>query len=137
MYDGQQLGDPGEVVEGLANIELPLAHGGDPLDDVEEESGTPAGSEHEDDHQEHLDDLLPALVDLLGLVLIALGLLLDEGSLRRCSAHGRASSLLVGNIETSGEGGGGRVQGNLLVMGWTWSEGCSHREGSCLIDGAS
>ena len=105
MYDGQQLRDPGEVVEGLANIELPLAHGGDPLDDVQEESGTPACSEHEDDDQEHLDDLLPALVDLLGLVLIALGLLLDEGSLRRGSAHGRTSSLLVGYIETSGEGG--------------------------------
>ena len=79
----------------MAHVELPLAHGGDPFDDVEEEPGTPAASEHKDDHQQHLDDLFPALIDLLRLVVIAFGLLLEEGSLRRGSAHGCASSLFL------------------------------------------
>ena len=107
MDDWQQLSDPGEVVERLADIELPLAHGSDPLDDVEEEPGAPAPGEHQDDHQQHLDDLLPALIDLLRLVVIAFGLLLEECSLRRGSAHGGTSSLLFRDIETSGEGSRG------------------------------
>ena len=65
----------------LAHIKLPLPHGRDPLDDVEQEPGAPAGREHQDDDQQHLDDLLPALVDLVGLVDCAGALLHHEDSL--------------------------------------------------------
>ena len=82
--DGEQLGDPGEVVEGLAHIELPLPQGRHPLDDVEQEPWAPAHREYQDDHQQHLDDLLPALVNLVRLVDRVLVLVHDEDSLTRC-----------------------------------------------------
>ena len=82
MNHGKHLCNPGEVVECLTVVvELPFFHWSNPLDDVEEEPGTPAGSEHADDDQQHLDDLLPTLVDLLGLVDSCLALLLDKVSL--------------------------------------------------------
>lgn len=62
-------------------VELPFLHGCNPLDDVEQEPWTPAGSEHTNDDQQHLDDLFPALVDLLGLVDSCLTLLLHKCSL--------------------------------------------------------
>ena len=80
--DRENLGNPGEVVEEVTVVvELPLLHGGNPLDDVQHEPGAPARREHEDDDQQHLDDLLPALVDLLGLVDGGVALLLEESSL--------------------------------------------------------